>query len=283
MTWAELLEWGASELRAAGVEDAELNAEYLALHTMGLWHRQQLRDRLRESAKQEPEFRELLGRRATREPLQYIIGEWEFFGLRLYTSPEALIPRPETEILVEEALKEAAAFERPTVLDIGTGSGAIALAVASRLPYSDVIGIDISEPALALSERNRARLGLSNVTFVKVDILREDLREYTGRIDLLVSNPPYVSASEYSTIEPELEHEPRLAITDEGTGLTFYTRILERAPDLLSPRGVLLFELGYDVADAVQEIVVNSGMNVLRIVRDLNGIDRVLVAVRSEV
>jgi release factor glutamine methyltransferase len=119
------------------------------------------------------------------------------------------------------------------------------------------------------------------VTFFKSDILSDDLQDHAGQVDILVSNPPYVSAEDYSTIEPELEHEPRIAITDEAHGLTFYERIIDIASHLLTPPGVLLFELGYDVADAVRSLAIAHGFTVLRIVRDLQGVERVLVARRN--
>jgi release factor glutamine methyltransferase len=282
MTWSQLIEWGTDELERTGVEDARTNAEYLALHALGLWDRSDLRRNLTADARDEVAFRAYISRRMRREPLQYIIGEWEFFGLRLYCSPAALIPRPETEILVEEALVEAKHFSAPRILDIGTGTGAIVLALASRLPDAHAIGLDVSLEALQLAEKNRRSLELTNVRYELADILSDDLTQYRGTIDLLISNPPYVSAEDYGTIEPELVHEPRIAITDESEGWLFYHRILELAPALLKPHGRLLLELGYDALAIVRELAAASGIRELRIVKDLNGIDRVFVGALQE-
>jgi release factor glutamine methyltransferase len=283
MTWAELIEWGASELVTSGVEEAHTNAEYLALHALGLWDRRDLRRNLTADARDEVAFRAYIARRATREPLQYILGEWEFFGLRLYCSSAALIPRPETEILVEEALVEAKNFtapggSSPRILDIGTGTGAIALALASRLPSAHAIGVDVSMEALQLAEKNRKSLELRNVRYHLADILSDDLAEYHGSVDLLVSNPPYVSLDDYAAIEPELLHEPRVAITDGANGMAFYERIIDLSNSLLKPGAVLLLEMGYNVQQQVASLVTSAGLSIDRVVPDLSRIERVLVA-----
>ena len=282
-TWRQLIEEALCQLESAGVSEAGLNAEYLAMAAMNVSSRAALRANLDEivTDAERKTFSRLVIRRAAREPLQYIIGEWEFFGLPLFVSKGALIPRPETEILVEESLAEANAMGgNITILDLGTGSGAIALALASRLEFALVAGIDKSDAALTVAEENRKRLDLSNVHFENADIMSGGwIDRFTHKVDLLVSNPPYVSLAEYEALEPELrEHEPREALTDESTGLTFYQRIAEIAPKLLTPRGRLLVELGFGLAGPVSEIMRGAGMEVLRIADDLAGIPRVLVA-----
>jgi release factor glutamine methyltransferase len=284
MTWREHVEQATEMLAAAGVDDAKTNAEYLAAHALHLQQRSELRSFLSKEVSSDSErlFLELLHRREQREPLQYILGEWEFFSLPLKVNPSVLIPRPETEILVEEALREAAHFEDPiSILDIGTGSGAIALALASRLPKAKVLGIDSSAQAIALAEENRKLLRLANVSFDQVDILSNNWTELSGPFQIIVSNPPYVSREEFDLLEPELRiYEPREALTDESTGLTFYERIAALAPNLLVPNGRLLVELGFGAADAVSEIMRSHHLEVLRVVNDLAGIPRVLVAAR---
>lgn len=283
MTWREHIERAIQKLEAAGVADAKINAEYLAAHALHLQQRSELRSFLSKdvSLSSERWFLELLNRREQREPLQYILGEWEFFGLPLKVNPSVLIPRPETEILVEEALREAAHFEVPiSILDIGTGSGAIALALASRLPNAKVLGIDSSAQAIALAEENRKLLYLDNVKFSQTSSQWTDWTDRDRKFDLVVSNPPYVSLSEFENLEPELRlYEPREALTDESTGLTFYERIASLAPKLLTPDGRLLVELGFGAADAVSEMMRSHRLEVLRVVNDLAGIPRVLVAV----
>ena len=290
MTWREHIQRATEKLAAAGVADAKTNAEYLAAHALRLPQRFELRSFLSKDVSSDAErlFLELLNRREQREPLQYILGEWEFFGLPLKVNSSVLIPRPETEILVEEALREAARFDGPiSILDIGTGSGAIALALASRLPKANVLGIDSSKAALALAEENRKLLQLDNVKFLHTSGQWTDWTDWTDRdrkFDLVVSNPPYVSLSEFENLEPELRlYEPREALTDESTGLTFYERIASLAPKLLMPDGRLLVELGFGAADAVSEIMRSHHLEVLRFVNDLAGIPRVLVAAHAQV
>lgn len=286
MTWREHIDHAVEILEAAGVEDAKTNAEYLAAHALRLHQRSELRSFLSKDVpfNSEQVFLDFLHRRELREPLQYILGGWEFFGLPLKVTSSVLIPRPETELLVEEALREATQFEDTiSILDIGTGSGAIALAVASKLPKAQILGIDSSAEALALAEENRKLLGLSNVRFHQARNDWSDRYDWTDsrKFDLIVSNPPYVSLEEFEQLEPELRlYEPREALTDESTGFSFYERIASLAPKLLAPNGRLLVELGFGATNAVSEIMHLHRLEVLRVVDDLAGIPRVLAAAR---
>ena len=219
----------------AGVEDARTNAEYLAAHVLSLKNRSDLRTTLdREiSDSQSAQFDQLISRRVAREPLQYILGEWEFFGLPMKVGPEALIPRPETEILVEQVLREATKMPSSiSILDIGTGTGCIALAIAKHLPQASVVGIDVSSAAVNLATENAGLLNISNINFQIGDIFSNDwLHSIPKTFDLIVSNPPYVSKTEFENLEPELlQYEPRFALTDESDGLMFYRRIAAIAP-----------------------------------------------------
>ncbi|SRR5579883_157068 len=286
MTWREVIATATKRLTEAGVEDPQLNAEYLAAHVLGHKNRSDIRPYLNTELSQAKAscFEELVARREKREPLQYILGEWEFFGLPMIVGPGALIPRPETEVLVEEALKEAGGMSSTiSILDIGTGSGAIALALAYKLPQSNVIGLDVSDEALAVAEMNRQNLNIKNVEFRSADIFADNwLPGFIHSVDLLVSNPPYVSIEDFHTLAPELRlYEPRQALTDESTGLIFYDRISALASQLLSSRGRVLVELGFGLENDVQTIMEKAGLTVLRIVNDLAGIPRVLVAKRS--
>ncbi len=284
MTWREAITRATQTLANAGVDDARINAEYLSAHALGLKSKSELRALLGSDipSSVERQFSALVHRRQQREPLQYILGEWEFFGLPIRVSPAALIPRPETEILVEEALKEAARFARRiSILDIGTGSGAIALALASRLPNAETLGIDSSAAAIALAEENKKSLRLSNLRFQHIDIQWTDWTDWTdrGKVEIVVSNPPYIGLEDFENLEPELRlYEPREALTDESSGLTFYERIAALAPKLLAEDGRLLLELGFDASDAVAGIISSHGFDVLRVVNDLAGIPRVVVA-----
>ncbi len=283
MTWRESLARAEQKLINAGVEDARTNAEYLAAHTLSLRSRSELRSMLGQviSSVQDANFDTLVSRRASREPLQYILGEWEFFGLPFKVGPEALIPRPETEILVEQALSEAAKMSANiSILDIGTGTGCIALAIAKHLPRVSLVGIDASSGAVELSKENALILGVSNASFQITDIFSDEwMNSITTQFDLIVSNPPYISKTEFEMLEPELRnYEPRFALTDESNGLTFYERIAQVSPSLLKPSGRLLMEVGYDAASKVEAILHSAGFEVLRSVDDLAGIPRVIVA-----
>jgi release factor glutamine methyltransferase len=286
--WREAINANTKILEHAGIADAKANAEYLAAHVLGFWNKSELRPFL-EAAISEEDFKKyevLVARRLAHEPLQHIIGETEFFGFRLLTSSAALIPRPETEIVVEEILSIASQRRmtkddgRLAILDIGTGSGAIALAIASRLPQARVHAIDISSDAIALAEQNKKRLDLDNVTFEVLNFFHPDF-EYKFRhlFDIVVSNPPYISIEEFQTLETEVkDYDPRIALTDEADGFIFYKRIAEIAPQILKKNGKIVVETGYTGARAVKKIFNDAGLNTVRIINDLQGIERVVVA-----
>jgi len=283
MTWQESLAHAEQKLGEAGVDDARTNAEYLAAHVLSQKSRSELRSMLdREMSSADSDgFDTLISRRASREPLQYILGEWEFFGLRIKVGQEALIPRPETEILVEQALSEAAKMPANiSILDIGTGTGCIALAVAKHLLSASVVGIDISSGAIELAKENGKLLGIPNALFQIGDVLSEEwIDSISSKFDLIVSNPPYISRTDFETLEPELRnYEPRFALTDESDGTMFYKRILQLAPNLLSGGGRVLLEIGFGSSKSVEEIVQSGGFEVLRTANDLGGIPRVIVA-----
>ncbi|MFI5264025.1 MAG: peptide chain release factor N(5)-glutamine methyltransferase [Candidatus Kapaibacterium sp.] len=284
MTFQEAIKNATQQFEQNGIADPKTNADYLAMHILGIWNKNELRKYFTKTIAEEQsaQYEVVINRRLNHEPLQHIIGETEFFGLRLFTSPAALIPRPETEILVEEALKEAANFSKNglRILDIGTGSGAIALALASRLPDVSVIGIDISKDAIELAEKNKDRLKIKNISFEIIDIFSDETeKKFSDSIDILISNPPYISAEEFETLEPEVKlFDPRISLTDDADGLIFYRRITEISPKILTQGGKIIVEIGYNAAKQVERIFINSGVEILRIVKDLQGIERVIIA-----
>ncbi|MCS7177182.1 MAG: peptide chain release factor N(5)-glutamine methyltransferase [Candidatus Kapabacteria bacterium] len=266
-------------LSTAGLDSPRRTAELLLCHVLG-WDR--LRLVLERSTPLPPTARRrlslLLRRRLRREPVQYLLRETEFFGLRLSLRRGVFIPRPETELLVEEALAllRRGSLPHPVrVLDIGTGSGCIALAIAYHCMRADVLGIDTSLRALLVARYNARRLGLRNVRFARVDILRELPPEQP--FHLIVSNPPYIPAADLPHLQPEVRlHEPREALTDGGDGLGFYRRFAQIFPVLLSPGGLFLLEVGAGSMNSVAELF-RPNARWLRIRKDYAGHDRILV------
>lgn len=250
MTIREALRLAEARLEQAGVPDADVDAAYLlasvlkedtlAMRING--HREL-------AAPQRAAFDALCDRRAVREPLQYILGETEFMGLTFHVEPGVLIPRADTEILVEKAL----AWMKPgaRVLDIGTGSGAIAVSLAKLGRQAQVTAVDVSDRALEIARRNAERNGAA-VEFVKSDCFSA----LKGRkYDMIVSNPPYISEDEMRGLMPEVTREPELALFGGADGLDFYRRISREAPEYLNEGGCLLFEIGWLQKDAVSALV----------------------------
>lgn len=250
MTIREALRLAAARLEQAGVPDADVDAAYLlasvlkedtlAMRING--HREL-------AAPQQAAFDALCDRRAAREPLQYILGETEFMGLTFHVEPGVLIPRADTEILVEKALEWMKPGAR--VLDIGTGSGAIAVSLAKLGRQAQVTAADVSDRALEIARRNAERNGAA-VEFVKSDCFSA----LKGRkYDMIVSNPPYISEDEMRELMPEVMREPELALFGGADGLDFYRRISREAPEYLNEGGCLLFEIGWLQKDAVSALV----------------------------
>jgi release factor glutamine methyltransferase len=281
LTLARLLHAATEELQGAGIEDARLEAEVLLRHTLRL-DRAQLYTRLQEdlSPADEAAFRSLLARRVDHEPTAYIVGHREFYGLDFETTPAALIPRPETELVVDEAL--ARARERPArqsgrllIADVGTGNGAIAVALAARLPGAVVMACDLSREALALAARNARRHGVEGrISFVRADLLPP----LTRPADLIVANLPYVRTADWEALPPEIrEHEPRLALDGGPDGLREIGRLLEQAPSCLAPGGSLLVEFGPPQAAAAFELARRCCPGACaRVLPDAAGLERVL-------
>ena len=213
---------------------------------------------------------ELVGRRGKREPLAYVLGEWGFRRLTLKTDARALVPRPETEILVERALALIEKLESPRVLDVGTGSGAIALALADEHPGARIVALDSSPSALALARENVALCGL------EIELKQGDIRDSTeGRFDLVVSNPPYVLPEEIETLEPEVrDWEPREALVGVGVPET----LAERSRELLAPGGWLAVELGEGQQAVYAALLDDLGYEAVTITLDLTGRERVVEA-----
>jgi release factor glutamine methyltransferase len=269
-TLSHVLRQATDHLAAKGIETPRLDAERLLAEALGL-ERIGLYMAL-DRPLTPPELdvaRALVARRAKREPLQYVLGEWGFRRLTLTVDQRALIPRPETEVLVERALALIDRFDRPRVLDVGTGSGAIALAIADEHPGAVVTGLDCSTDALTLAAENVVRTGLA------VGLAHHDL--FTGLPegpwDLIVSNPPYVDAAELPTMQPEVrDWEPRGALSAEGA----VEAVVRGAAEVLAYPGALALEIGAGQAGATSALLHDLGFVGVRVTPDLRGLDRVV-------
>lgn len=271
MTVRQILKNAADQLQGVGIADPLVDASLLLSFVTGCPPLMLRADFFSElSPEKTAAFEALLARRLQREPLQHILGEVEFMGLALSVSPDALIPRYDTEVLCEEALARIAGDMR--VLDLCTGTGAIALSIKKHAPRCTVYASDISEKALALAEKNAQKNALT-VTFRKGDLLSPFDREM---FDMIVSNPPYISDEDMLQLSPEVLREPHLALRGGADGLIFYRRIIADAPAHLTSGGWLLFEIGCDQGKAVSQLMEKDFTDV-RIVQDLGHLDRVVL------
>ncbi len=282
-TILDIISASTEYLDSQGVDDARLNTELLLAHVLG-YRRIDLYthfDRPVDHVERE-EYKLLLRRRALREPLQYILGEAEFMGLRFFVDRRVLIPRPETEVLVEKTIelcKSQGERGRPiSVLDVGTGCGNVAVTVAKLVPTVIVMAIDISSDALEVAMHNAELHGVSErVTFKQVDILSSSDLLAGQTFDIVVSNPPYVAKEDFGQLPPEIrDYEPRFATCDESDGLKFFRRISELGTSLLRKGGHLLFEVGDGQSGDVRRIMANAGYKQIEVLKDLAGIERVL-------
>jgi len=267
-----------ARLAAAGVPEPRADAEVLLAHTLGTSRAGVVagrRDQL--SAPEVEAFEVLIARRAGREPVQYIVGEREFWSLALAVDPRVLIPRPETELVVETVLRLDGG--RGRIVDVGTGSGAIALALARECPAAEVWATDIDPGALAVARANLARHA-PRVGLVCGDLVAAFRR---GSVDVVASNPPYVAEGDHAGLLPEVrDHEPARALLAGPDGLAVLHRLVAVAPEVLVPGGWLIVEMGAGQATAVRSAVVRDGRYAeVRTVEDHASIERVLVARRG--
>ncbi len=266
----------AAVLRASPLP--ALEARILLAHALG-WRRTELITRGDEALEdaQLAVYRSLEARRAAGEPIAQIIGAREFYGLRFEVTPQVLIPRPETELLVETALAAIAPLTNPRVLDLGTGSGAIAVAIASARPDARVWAVDRSPEALAVATRNAARLVGERRPGGAIVLLESDwysALDPTLSFDVVVGNPPYIASGDPHLATGDLRFEPRGALTDEADGLSAIRAIVAGARAFVAPRGQLWLEHGYDQAAAVRALIAAQGFADVRSLGDLAGIER---------
>ena len=277
-TVGDWLKMAVAQLHAAS-DSPQLDAEILLRAATGA-HRalaHSYPDRLIDAA-QLPQLREMLARRARGEPIAYIIGQQEFWSMPLHVSSAVLIPRPETELLVERALEVVSLESFSRVLDLGTGSGAIALAIAHARPHAQVTGVDLSAQALAVAERNRRDLGIVNLKFELSDWF-QSLGEQ--RFDVIVANPPYIAEDDPDLAADVAAFEPKLALIAGPTGLEAIERLVREARNHLMPNGWLLLEHGWKQAPTVRALLVQQGYSHVRSRSDLAGHERITEAASS--
>jgi release factor glutamine methyltransferase len=283
----QLIHEAGERLAEKGVESPELNARLLLAHVLGVMEWKLSVYRSPVTSDQVSRFQALVDRRAQRIPLQHLVGSVGFYGLDLMVSPDALIPRPETEILVEtvlEEIKKARELDRPLrILDMATGTGCIALALANEMPSAEVWGVDVSESALKLAQENARHCGLDQrVKFVHSD-LWSAFEMDSIKWDVIVSNPPYIPTEEIPTLEPEVrDHDPLLALDGGDDGLDFYYKIASESGAWLHSGGFICLECGKDQASSIEILFKSASWFADRVVRDYNKIRRILVFRREE-
>lgn len=274
MTWREL----CGRLRDAGVDSPEWDAELLLGHFCGVSRAALLSDP--DADYSSPALAEAVQRRAARYPLQYLLGEWQFYRQTYEVSPDCLIPRSDTELLVETALRllpRGAHFA-----DLCTGSGCIAISTLAERPDLTALALEKFPRTLALASRNAARNGVSDRFKPQLaDLFDPSPLPVGAKFDAILSNPPYIRPDVIAKLEPELAAEPIAALDGGEDGLCFYRRILDLAPMHLTPDGFVLLEIGYDQADALRELAAEHGFCTEAVLRDLGGCDRAVLLRRT--
>ena len=285
MTLYDLLNEGSAALLQAGDSDGENDAKLLLFEAFHLDLVHFLMDRLRPLSEQDEQvqeqirtYRSMITKRASRIPLQQILGNQEFMGLDFFVNEHVLIPRQDTETLVELVLQEQQSTEKK-LLDLCTGSGCIAISLAVKGGYETVTATDLSEEALKVAERN-AKAHQKEIIFRQGDLFTALPQSEAGTFDIITSNPPYIPTAVIATLEPEVrEHEPMMALDGTEDGLKFYRQIAKKAGTWLKPGGVIYLEIGYDQGEAVSGLLREAGFDKVRVVKDLPGKDRVVCGI----
>lgn len=276
-----LLKKSIEYIQSKGIKEAKLDTELIFSEVLNYDRMMLSLSFTREITEAEKEkIREMLKKRAVDKlPVQYILGYEEFYGRRFEVNKAVLIPRPETERLVEECIKRLTETNGKYVLDIGAGSGAIGVSIAKELPNTKVLACDLSEDALEVAKLNAEKLEATNIKFIKSDVFSEiKYKEF----DLIVSNPPYIPQEEYENLQVEVKlHEPQMALTDTKDGYYFYKKISREAPNYLKSGGVLAFEVGYNQSEEIKLFMEKQGFKNVVVIKDYEGIDRMVIGVKE--
>ena len=276
-TWRiiEIIKWGEEYFKLKGFENPKQEIEWLLCDLLQLKRIDlylKFEDIINKSKLKK--LKNWIKRRIEREPLQYITGKVEFYGLKFISTPQALIPRPETERLVDITLNSLKKIPEPKILEIGTGSGCVSIAVSNKKPRANILSLDISKNALELAEINAKSNNCKNINFLEMDFLNEIP---DGRFDILISNPPYIPQKEIENIMPEVKnYEPRIALTDFEEGLNFYFRIAKVGRTLI-PNGIIILEVGLgNHPQKVFSLFKEAGFDQLELIKDYNNNERIL-------
>lgn len=284
MTLDLLLAEGVKVLAEAGIEEATLDARYLLFEVFHTDMTHFLLDRGRviceddQVLDQVKQYSLMIEKRSQRIPLQHITGSREFMGLEFYVNEHVLIPRQDTETLVELILKDYKG-RNPVILDMCTGSGCIAISLSKIGEFDDVTAVDLSKEALKVAKRNaNVLLGPGRITLIESDLFQAI--ELKSRFDIIVSNPPYIPTEIIKELQPEVRNfEPMLALDGREDGLFFYRQLVSEGRRFLNPGGSIYFEIGYDQAESVSALLEDAGFAEIRVVKDAAGLDRVVCAV----
>ncbi len=275
----ELINYGVEAL--ADFASVRVDVETLLAHTLGCSRAELYMKKTPVDGKKRKVFKQFLSERMRGRPLQYILGSVSFMGCELKVREGVFIPRPETELLVEIALKilRSSHLSNPLLLDIGTGCGNISIALTIYNLLCRMTATDISQEAIALAMINAGRLGVSRrIDFKVTDLFPQDVKE----VDIIISNPPYIPIRELERLPREVKFEPAISIDGKEDGLFYHRRIIRQAPEFLREGGSLLLELGYDEAPLLkEEIVRTAGIRYVNLIRDYNGLPRIIIARRD--
>ena len=278
-TWRiiDIINWGEKYLKDRSFDSPRNEIEILLLHLIGCKKIDLYLD-FEKVIKPEDliTLRGWIKRRVNREPIQHIIGHSEFYGRRFIVNQDVLIPRPETETVIDISIDALSKKNTPVIIDIGTGSGCIGITLALEIPRSKVFAIDISEAALSIAKKNAAIYNLKNIEFIKMDFLSQNIKY---NVDLLVSNPPYIPEKEICSLMRDVkDYEPMIALTDNSDGLVFYRKLSKIIPDVVKQNGATILEVGRgNHYNKVKEVFSKEGYNDIETICDLNKDKRVLI------
>ena len=272
----EIIHWGENLLVSNGFKNVRQEIEWMLCDLLKIDRSDiYLKINSKISKKNFSKLKEWINQRLKNKPLQYITGKTEFYGHQISVSPDVLIPRPETERLVDIAIDTIKNLSKPKILEVGTGSGCISIALGSAKKDANILSLDVSDSALEIAKINTKKNNISNIKFLKLDFLESIPK---GQYDLIISNPPYISKNEMKKIMLDVrEFEPKIALTDNNDGLEFYRRFSNKAKKMINEKGSLILEVGIGSHPIrVREIFHSSGFNKIDLISDYNGDPRVI-------